>query len=198
MKAVYTRHLKTAAFGWAACFMGLLLFYLFVLGPQEKSRIQTQEKFIRARQLAQSASEAAKKENRDKLLDLVTKMENTLGDFLFGEENIANLTFDIDRISNDIELDSSSITARGSAAVVKIANCEHLFARNINVNFASDFNKFAAFVNALERSRPVILIDTFEIIRSKKSDTNHKVTMELAVLVHKDPGPRELAVDSVR
>ncbi|MHC4116263.1 MAG: hypothetical protein ACYSWO_02025 [Planctomycetota bacterium] len=189
MKAFYARRLKTAAFGWAACFMGLLLFYLFVLAPQEKSGIQTQEAFIQAKQLAQSAREAAKKENRDKLLDLITKMENTLEDFLFGEENIANLTFDIDRISNDIQLDSSSITAKGSAGIVKIANCEHLFTKNVNVDFVSNFNKFAAFVNALERSRPVILIDKFEIIRSKQNDTNHKVTMELAVLVHRDARP---------
>ena len=190
MKAVYARYLKTAAFGWAACFMGLLLFYLFVLAPQEKSRIQTQKMFIQTKQLAQAAKHAAKTENRARLLDLVTTMENTLKDFLFGEENIANLTFDIDRISNDIKLDSSSITATGSAGIVEIENCDHLFAKNVNVNFASDFNKFAAFINALERSRPVILIDKFEIIRTKQSDTNHKVTMKLAVLVHKVAQPK--------
>ncbi len=192
VKLVYTRHVKTAGLAWAGCFMLLLLFHLLVLAPQEKLRIQTETLFTQTQLKAQAATEAARHENQIKLLELVGNLDDTLKNFVLEEEHTANLTFDIDRICNDIKLDSSSITATGSAGIVKIENCNHLFAKYVNVNFASSFNKFAAFLNALERSQPVIFIDKFEIIRSRDGSSNHTVDMKLAVLVGKDGETEEV------
>lgn len=192
MKVVYTRHLKTAILVWAACFMLLLLFHLLVLAPQEKLRIKTGRLSTQTKWMARAAKEAARQENRNKLVELVANLDDTLNNFVFEAENTANLTFDIDRISSDIKLDSSSITATGTAGIVEIENCKHLLAKYVNVNFVSTFNKFAAFLNALERSQPVIFIDKFEIIRSRDSNSNHTVDMKLAVLVGKDGAPEEV------
>lgn len=191
MKVVYARHLKTAILVWAACLMPLLLFHLLVLAPQEKLRMQTEELFTQTKRMAQAAKEAARRENQIKLQELVTHLDDTLKNFVFEEEDTANLTFDIDRISNDIKLDASSITATGSAGIVEIENCNHLSAKYVNVNFTSTFNKFAAFLNALEKNRPVIFIDKFEIIRSRDSNSEHTVDMKLAVLVAKNGEPEE-------
>ena len=60
-------------------------------------------------------------------------------------------------------------------------------------------DKFAAFLNALERSRPVIFIDKFQIIRSRDSNSNHTVDMKLAVLVGKNGKPEEIGkADSIQ
>ena len=185
MKSIHERHLKKLVFAWAVCFLALLSFYFLMLAPQEKYRIHTRQTLIRAKQSAQTARRAANTQNRDGLLDKVARMEQTLREFLFEVDNVANLTFDIDRIFNDIELSSSSITSTGSAEIEEIENCDYLFSKDMDVDFASDFNKFAAFVNALEESRPAIFIDQFEIIRSGQSNTAHKVSMKLAVLVDK-------------
>ena len=199
MKVVYTRHLRTAVLAWTGCFMLLLLFHLLVLAPQEKLRIQTEGLFTQTKRMTQAAKEAARLENQTKLQELVTHLDDTLKNFVFEEGDTANLTFDIDRISNDIKLDSSSITATGSAGIVEIENCNHLSAKYVNVNFASTFNKFAAFLNALERSRPVIFIDKFEIIRSRDSNSNHIVDMKLAVLVGKNGEAEEIGkADSIQ
>lgn len=186
MKSIYRKYIKMGISVWAGCFIVFFLFYLLVLAPQEKVKARTESQFTETRRTAHAAKEAAREENKGKLKEQAANLDKRLQDFIVEEADTANLTFDIDRISNAIELDSSSITTMGSQGIVEIENCEYLFAKQINVDFASSFNKFAAFINALERNRPVIFIDTFAITRAREDNSNHSVSMKLAVLVGKD------------
>ena len=99
---------------------------------------------------------------------------------------MGNLTLDIGRISNEVELDSIKSSFTGGERTLKTVNYKHIIARYISVNFNSSFNEFADFLNRLERSRPVFFIDTFSITRSVESDSGHKVDMKLAVLIGKE------------
>jgi len=192
MKTVYGKYVKGAAVVWAGCFIVLLLFYLVALGPQEKQRARTETRLAETKNLAQAAREAAEEENKAELDERVANLEQRLRDFVAEQGNMGDFTFVVNKISTDIKLSSSPITASGSEGVVEIENCRFLSARNLSVNFTSSFNKFATFVNALEsgdkaqRSRPVIFIDTFAITRSTEAQASHKVDMKLAVLVAKE------------
>jgi type II secretory pathway component PulM len=186
MKSAYGKYLRVGVLVWAGCFIGLLLFYLLVLGPQEKSRIQTEKRFAETQRVAQVAREAAKPESKDKLKQQVADLEKRLRDFVAEQEDTTNLTLDIGQISTDVELSSFPITATADEGIVEIENCDYISAKNVNVNFTSGFNKFATFLNALEGNRPVIFIDTFSITRSREGTSDHKVDMKLAVLVGKD------------
>ncbi|MHC4145133.1 MAG: type II secretion system protein GspM [Planctomycetota bacterium] len=186
MKSIYRKYIKMGISVWAGCFIVFLLSYVVVLAPQEKLKAQTESQFAEARRTALAAKEAAREENKIKLKEQAANLDERLQEFIIEEADTANLTFDIDRISNTIKLDSSSINTMGSQGIVEIENCEYLFARQINVDFASSFSKFAAFLNALERNRPVIFIDTFTITRARENNLSHSVSMKLAVLVGKD------------
>jgi len=191
MKAVYGKYVKGAVLVWAGCFIAFLVFYLLVLGPQEKLRARTETRLAEAKGLAQAARDAAKEENKAELAERVAGLEQRLRDFVAEQENMGDFTFVVDKISKDIKLSSAPITATGAEGIVEIENCRFLSARNLSVNFTSSFNKFATFVNALEsgdkaqRSRPVIFVDTFAITRSTEGESGHKVDMRLAVLVGK-------------
>ncbi|MHC4230716.1 MAG: hypothetical protein ACYSW0_25040 [Planctomycetota bacterium] len=186
MKSIYRKYIKMGISVWAGCFIVFLLSYVVVLAPQEKLKARTESQFAEARRTALAAKEAAREENKIKLKEQAANLDKRLQEFIIEEADTANLTFDIDRISNTIKLDSSSINTMGSQGIVEIENCEYLFARQINVDFASSFSKFAAFLNALERNRPVIFIDTFTITRARENNLSHSVSMKLAVLVGKD------------
>jgi len=186
MKSIYRKYFKIGIFFWAVCFIVLLLSYLLVLAPQERLRRMTERKLADTKRLAQSAREAAEERNKNLLLEELSNSGNRLKDFVVEQENAANLTFDIGRISSEIKLNSFSSIFTGSEGTIKTDNYKHIIARHISVNFNSSFNKFAIFLNTLERSRPVIFIDTFSITRSGESDSGHKVDMKLAVLVGKD------------
>lgn len=183
MNSIYRRYFKAGIIFWAICFIILLLAYLFVLAPQEKIRNMTDRKLDDTKNLAQSAREAAQEKNRTKLIELLTNSGNVLKEFVVDQENASNLTLDIGRISSDVNLNAfSSIFSTGEGAT-KTDDYKYVTQRQISVNFNSSFNKFAVFLNTLERRRPVIFVDTFSITRSAESDSGHKVDMKLAVLV---------------
>jgi hypothetical protein len=186
MKSIYRKYFKIGIIFWAVCFIVLLLSYLIVLAPQERLWRMTERKLADTKLLAQSAREAAQERNKNLLLEQLSNSGNRLKDFVIDQENANNLTFDIGRISSDIKLNSFSSIFTGGEGTIKTDNYKHIIARQISVNFNSSFNKFAVFLNTLERSRPVIFIDTFSITRSGESGSGHKVDMKLAVLVGKD------------
>ena len=186
MKSIYSKYFKVGILFWAVCFIVLFFSYLIVLAPQEKLRRMTEIKLAETNRIAQSAREAAEERNKNKLLERLSDSGNTLKDFVVEQENAANLTFDIGRISSEIRLNSFSSIFTGGEGTLKTDTYKHINARQISVNFNSSFNKFAIFLNALEMRRPVIFVDTFSITRSGESDLGHKVDMKLAVLVGKD------------
>jgi hypothetical protein len=186
MKSIYRKYFRIGILFWAVCFIILLLSYLLVLSPQENIRRITERKLADTKSLAQSAREAAEEKNKKLLIEQISNLSDRLKGFVIEQENAANLTFDIGRISSDIKLNSFSSNFTGGEGTIKTDNYKHIIARQISVNFNSSFNKFAYFLNALERSRPVVFIDTFSITRSAESDSGHKVEMKLAVLVGKD------------
>ena len=185
MQSIYRKYFTIGIIFWAICFIVLLLSYLFVLAPQERRRRNTDRELNDTKNLAQSAREAAQEKNKAKLIELLTNSGNRLKDFVVDQENAPNLTFDIGRISSDIRLDSFSSNFTGSEGTTKTDIFKHITPKQISVNFNSSFNKFAVFLNSLERSRPVIFVDTFSITRSGESDSAHSVDMKLAVLVGK-------------
>jgi hypothetical protein len=186
MKSIYSKYFKVGIIFWAACFIVLFFSYLIVLAPQESLRRVTESKLAETSRLAQSAREAAEERNKNKLLEQLSDSGNRLKDFVVEIENAANLTFDIGRISSEIRLNSFSSIFTGGEGTLKTDTYKHINTRQISVNFNSSFNKFAMFLNALERNRPVIFVDTFSITRSAEDDSGHKVDMKLAVLVGKD------------
>ncbi len=186
MKSIYRKYFKIGMLFWAVCFIALLLSYLLVLAPQERIRRLTERKLTDTKLLAKSAREAAEERNKNLLLEQLSDSDKRLKDFVIDQENANNLTFVIGGISSEVKLNSFSSIFTGSEGAIKTDIYKHIIARQISVNFNSSFNKFATFLNTLERSRPVIFIDTFSITRSAESDSGHKVDMKLAVLVGKD------------
>lgn len=183
MKSMYRKYFTAGAGVWAVCFVVLLLFYLIVLGPQRALRARTETRLAEVQALAQAATEAAQEKNKIRLTEQVQEARRTLQRFVIGQAATDSLTLDIGEIPGRDELGAFGISAGGSEAVIKMNNCKHISGRRVTVSFASSFNRFAAFLNALERNQPVIIVDTFSITRSRDETSQHKVDMALAVLV---------------
>lgn len=183
MKSIYGKHLKAGGVFWAACFVGLFLFYLIVLGPQERLAGQTAERRSELQSRAQAASEAADEKNKIRLDEQVQDAAKMLERFVIAPKATDSLTLDIGEIPARDELGAFSISSGEGEGIIKMTNCKHISGRRVTVSFASSFNKFAAFLNALERNQPVIIVDTFSITRAREEASPQKVDMSLAVLV---------------
>ena len=189
MKSMYRNYLKTGAVLWAVCFVVLFLFWLILLGPQDRLRRQTEGKLADVQARAQAAMEAAQEKNKARLEQEVRDAAAALERFVRARESTDNLTLDVRAVPGGSDLPEWGVSAGGDAAI-KMANCKQITGRRMTVTFASSFRMFADFLNALERSEPVFIVDTFTIARSREETTPHKVDMTLAVLVDEAGGGR--------
>ena len=112
-------------------------------------------------------------------------MRNRLNDFVTDFDDSANLTLDISQIASKKELGSFRIKTKEKRGGSAIPNRNYICEDNIDIGFTAGFNQFAAFLNTLERHRPVVFVDKFTITRSKENNSAHKVNMNLVVFVGK-------------
>ena len=182
MKPIYKKYFTKAALIWAGCFILFFLIYILTLAPQGKNKKWVEKQLDEKKQMYSLAQKAAQEETKIQLNEQVESLQKKWKDFVVEFEDLANLTFDISQIANEKRLTSFSIKGKETRS---IPDGEYLSENHFNISFTGSFNQFAAFLNALERYRPVIFVDRFKITHSRQDDLGHKVNMDVAVLVQK-------------
>lgn len=185
MKSNIAKYIKLAALIWSCCFIVFLLVFLLVLSPLNRHRTQVESEFKKVKSDADSALLASEEETKIRLNQQIQDLNDTLGNFVIESENTSNLIYQISSISNEIGLKAFQITPTGQN-MSAFDNCKYISGQLYQVGFIASFNQFATFLNALERYRPVIFIDTFSITRSRQGENSHTVDMQLAILVLKN------------
>lgn len=185
MKVICKKHLAVVALTWAGCFVLFLLAYVFILGPQSRSKKQIAKELLEAKQTYERTVTAAQDEAKAQLSEELQDLQNRLEQFVVDIGDSANLTFDISQIANENRVNSFGINSKDKAVSPLAPKFNHITERSIHVSFAAGFNQFATFLNTLERNRPVLFVDKFVITRSDRDNTGHQVNMDLAVFVKK-------------
>ncbi len=189
MIAVYKKYVKSATLAWAGCFILFLFIYITVVAPQREYKEQISQQLAEKKQMLGAALRINQEEFRIQLNKQMEQWRNKLKDFVANPEDLAGLTFDIGQIAKDIKVDSFSVKAQDNGKSQDIAGSQYICENQINVSFKADFNKFAAFLNATERHRPVIFVDKFTITHANQQDNSaSQVNMDLSVFVKKQRG----------
>ena len=182
---IYRGYFTTAAIIWTACLVLFLLIYMFVLGPQRLTKKRLESTLTKKQQAYKSAIRAAQEEVKTQLSETIERLHDRLRDFVIDLEDSANLTFDISQIASDKNVASFSIKSKDHREISAIPNCDYICENRIDIGFNSGFNQFAAFLNALERHRPVLFIDGFTMGISAQDDSSYQVDLDVAALVRK-------------
>jgi hypothetical protein len=182
---IYKKYLVTTGIIWAACFVLFCLAYMIVLRPQKGNEQRLANRLAEKKQLYESVLKAAQQETRIQMNEQIRHLQEGLGDFVVDFEDSANLTFDISQMATEKEVASFSVKSRGGQDTSAIPNCIHICESNIDIGFSAGFNQFAAFLNAMERHKPVLFIDTFVVTRSKQDGPGYQVSLNVAALVRK-------------
>ena len=191
----HKKYLMTAGIIWAACFAVFLLAYIVMLGPQKRYEKSIENKLTEREQVYESALRAARKETKIRLNEQIERLQSRLEDFVIDFENSANLTFDISQIANEKKVASFSIKSKDSRGPSTIPEAKYIRENNIVISFIGGFNQFAAFLNALERHRPVLFVDKFSITRLGQDDSAYKVSLNVAAFVKKQHSEGPLSED---
>lgn len=190
MKSNTGKYLKLTALVWSCCIVVFGLVFIFILLPQNRKKISIDGKYKEIESNASEAFLAAQKQTKIRLQEHIDELNGRLGDFVVDPGSTANLTYEISGISNEIGLNSFRI-APMSESIAALDDCRYVSGQFYHVSFTSSFNQFASFINALERYRPFIFVDTFSISRSRQSSQENEVQMQLAILVAKSEKAKE-------
>ena len=181
----YKKYLTTAGLIWAACFVVFLLVYILVLGPQNNTKERLENELKEKKQVYESALGAAQKETKIRLNEQIEQLRNRLKDFVIDFEDSPNLTFEISQIADDKKVASFSIKGKDNLTLSGEPDCKYINENHIVISFIGGFNQFATFLTALERHRPVLLVDKFTITRSGQDDSAFRVSLNVAAFVRK-------------
>ncbi|MBN2456976.1 MAG: type 4a pilus biogenesis protein PilO [Sedimentisphaerales bacterium] len=183
MKSSYKRYLSIVALIWAGFFVLLMIFYVLILGPQIKSKKKLERQFADKQRTYNIVIKAAQAETRAQLNRQIETLRSKLRNFVINPGESADLIFDISQIAKEKKLGSISIKEKKGYRTRDKKQDQYISENRIDVSFTSDFLGFATFLNMLERHRPVVFVDDFEINRSEQKDTGHEVNMNLSVFV---------------
>jgi hypothetical protein len=191
MKPNTKKYLKLTAFVWSCCIVLFVLVFLVVLLPQKKKKNRIDGQYKSIENSASEAVLAAQEQTKNRLKEHIEELNERLGDFVIEPESTSNLTYAISGISNEIELNSFQVAPVGES-IVALDNCKYISGQFFHVSFTANYSKFANFLNALERYRPFIYVDTFSITRSRQDSVEHDIHMQLAVLIAKNEKAKDV------
>ena len=182
---IHKKYLMTAGLIWAACFVVFLLVYILVLVPQKNSKKRIESMLAEKKQVYESALRASQKETKAQLNEQIEHLQNRLKDFVADFEDSANLTFEISQIADEKKIASFSIKGKDNLVLSGKPDSKYISENHLVISFIGGFNQFATFLSALERHRPVLLVDKFTMTRSGQDDSVFRVSLNVAAFVRK-------------
>ncbi len=183
----YRTYLTITAVAWAGCLVLFVAAYLIMLIPQKSREKYYDRTLTEKKQVYEYAQRAAQEQTKIELDKEIERLRERLKDFVVDFEDSADLTFAIGQIAKERKVAALSIGSGDKRAASKtpVADVNTVDETNIDISFISGFNQFAAFVNNLERHRPVFFVHAFKIARSNQDKSVYTVTLDVRALVRR-------------
>ncbi|OHB44794.1 MAG: hypothetical protein A2178_01270 [Planctomycetes bacterium GWC2_49_10] len=185
MQAIYRKYIATVTVIWTAALILFVLGYMFILIPKDKE-VQSQREALNAKEFElKRAIDADSNESRTKLAEEFGNLSERAANYVLSIEAASKLAFDIGQIASELEVKefSCSVNNNYNDMLNIIPDCKSISVMYLGVNFNSSFNKLAQFINRLERSRPAIFVDKFDIAYAADDNNEHKIGLALKVFV---------------
>jgi Tfp pilus assembly protein PilO len=183
MNPIHRKSLIILVLLWGGAFIVLSAIHMFLMLPQRKESELLGQKLIQKQLVYDSSRAAASEHVSGRLAQKVREISGELDKFVARVEELDGIWFSVSGIANEIMVDTFQSRGIDSESYSAIPNCYDIGIASVEVNFSGSFNKFARFVNQLERYEPVVFIDNFTITRSRKEDSGPETKLVLSVFV---------------
>ncbi len=167
--------------------MVVFILHTFLLAPQKEITIILKNKLADKNREYDISKIAGSKQFQAHWAAQMKRLNEKLGNFVADANNLDDLAFSISKIASETKVTSFASRTDTGESYSEISNCYHLGLAQTSIGFKGAFNKFARFINALERHRPVVFVQEFTILRSAKDYTEHKADILLSVFVKLPP-----------
>jgi hypothetical protein len=183
MSPIQKKYLAILATVWGCGFLALFAFHLCLVLPQNEIFAFLQEKLQKKQLELNDTKFANKEEIRAAWQQKIDTLADKLADFVAEPNVLDKLAFTMSKIAGEIKVDGYTSRDTSGELYSKIPNFKYTGQAETSISFNGTFSKLAKFINTLERSKPVIFIDSFTITKSQASTTEHKANILLKVLV---------------
>ena len=194
----YKKYLMTSGIIWAACLVLFVLIYFLSLGPQNRAKKRLESELNQKKQKYEFAQNASKEETKIRLYEQIEDLSNKLDIFVIDYEESANLSFDISQIASDKKVSSLIVENDNKKTASAVSDSNNIFESYISVKFVGGFKQFAAFLNALERNKPVLFVKEFTISPANQNVSAYQVKLDVAAFVRKRQDTNNAAKSSER
>ena len=195
MDPAYKRYFKTAGLLWAGCFLILGILYYFVLPPQKKLLLDIEGQLSGKKVQYRMGYNKTSDDEKLELKNETKRLKKKLSDFMVEVDDVDDLIFDINKTILAVNVGSYNNKSKLTEPYLDILNCDYIGENTIEIEFNANFYQFVQVINAMERYKPVIFVDKFNIKRSRK-EPSHTVKMNLTFFVRK-PIKNEIDFDEL-
>jgi len=183
VQPVHKKYLTIWITVWASSLAVLFVLHVFLLTPQKRALAVLEEKLEEKKEEYNASKVADSMQVQAQWREKMNRLNRKLGNFVAEPNDLDSLAFGISKIARQIRVTEFSSKAESGESYFEIPNCYRIGRAGTNVSFYTTFNKFARFINALERHRPTIFIEEFTICRSEKDYWEHRANLLLSVLI---------------
>jgi len=162
-----------------------MLGYFLVINPQRESLKIIRDQIKKEDAKLNTTLSAADEDRQNKLKLKLQKLQDQISKFVINPEQVNQLALNVGRTAHKAGLNMFASQGRNERLFNDIPNYEIIGENCVDITFQGSFPQFAAFLNTMERNRPVVYVDKFVITLTNKGPFRNKVNMTLSVLVRK-------------
>ncbi|HOK65736.1 MAG TPA: GspMb/PilO family protein [Anaerohalosphaeraceae bacterium] len=176
---------------YVACVWGpwLLLaasFYTLVLTPQTERLKAVHQDLTVSSDRVSVARLASQPDTQQRQQELLNELQQRIDDFLVPSGKQDKVLFEISRLANTAGLSEYAGKTREDVWAAEDSGQTKLKRIWQTITFRGTFQQFASFVNALERSRPTVFVESASIERSRQQSKLHSAKLLVSFLIQPD------------
>ncbi|MEN6307430.1 MAG: GspMb/PilO family protein [Anaerohalosphaeraceae bacterium] len=172
---------------WVGGIWGLWLFmvagvYFLILGPQQILLARQSKDFNVSNEQYSLAQIAQRKETKSHLETRLKEETEKAARFVVSSETMSGLTLQISQLASQYNLVDFSTKTRDLGSTFGQDSKAQITDAWLEMSFTCSFNQFITFLNSLERSQPVVFIESAQITRDTDSQNPPRARVLISYL----------------
>lgn len=170
---------------WIATLIGVGVVYFFVINPQKthiKDLVSKLENEIETNLVTAKANEKRAKELMDAR---IAEAADLIDNFIVHKTQVTSFVFDFNRMASANGINDFTGSHDPTGGYSSMGGYKKLSEGTIKINFSGDYIQFVRLLNSIERYKPVVFVDRFDITRSRRQDDMNNINMTLNFYITK-------------
>lgn len=171
---------------WMISLVGIGAFYYFVIMPQ-KTRLEGLSSKVETEIETNLVASHAKEKRAAELMEIkAAQAAHLLSDFLIARGQVNNFVFDFKKMADENGIYDFTGSHDPSNSYFDIAGLKTIQEGTMRINFSGNYVQFISLLNSLERYKPTVFVDRFDISRTRRKDGHNNINMNLTFFVTKE------------